>query len=212
MAAKEKSSSRLSAWLAPLLLLLAAVAVAVPASASMAGALETRAWEKTSAPLESRPIESLQLLEGHQSKAIAAYNDALGSPLAAEGAAAKFATNPGEAVFWSGRTAGVGGADVAGDIAASQGGTTLEQLAKARGIDLPVWDAGNPASVQAWQDASRAFAGNAQGTVRAVIGDSLRPGNVWETVELPALKANPNVTQIIRVNPATGAQTVIFTR
>ena len=122
---------------------------------------------------------------------------------AAESAAAKFATNPDEAVFWSGRTASAGGADVAGDIAASQGGTTLEQLAKARGIDLPVWDAGNPVSVQAWQDASRAFAGNAQGTVRAVIGDSLRPGNVWETVELPALKANPNVTQIIRINPAT---------
>jgi hypothetical protein len=138
--------------------------------------------------------------------------DGEGAGIAAEGGAAKFATNPNEAVFWSGRTAGVGGADVAGDIATSQGGTTLEQLMKARGIDLPVWDAGNPASVQAWKDASCAFANNAQGTVRAVIGDSLRPGNVWETVELPALKANPNVTQIIRINPATGAQTVIFTR
>ena len=117
---------------------------------------------------------------------------------------ASFATNAGEAVFWSGKTSGVGGADVARSIAASQGGTTLEQLARGRGIELPVWDAGNPASVQAWQDASRAFAENANGTVTAVIGDSLRPGSVWETIELPALEANRNVTQIIRIDPATG--------
>jgi prophage maintenance system killer protein len=89
MAAKEKTSSRLVAWLAPLLLLLAAVAAAVPAPASMAGALETRAWEKTSSPLESRPLESLQLLKLHQQNGHAGYNDALGSPLAAENAAFK---------------------------------------------------------------------------------------------------------------------------
>ena len=89
MAAKEKTSSRWSAWLAPILFLLAAVAAAGPASALTCGALETRAWEKTSAPLDSRLDESLQLLEGHQSKAIAACNDALGSPLAAENAGAK---------------------------------------------------------------------------------------------------------------------------
>jgi hypothetical protein len=91
MAAKEKIS-RLMAWLAPILLLLAALAAAQPASALTCGALETRAWEKTSAPLESRSVESLQLLEGHQSKAIAGYNDALGSPLAAENAGAADAT------------------------------------------------------------------------------------------------------------------------
>ncbi len=83
MAAKEKTSW-LTAWLAPILLLLAAL----PASALTARATETRAWGKSSAPLESRPLESLQLLNLHQPKAIVGDNDALGSPLAAESAAA----------------------------------------------------------------------------------------------------------------------------
>jgi hypothetical protein len=80
VAAKEKSSSRWSAWLAPILFLLAAV----PAPALTCGALETRAWEKTSSPLESRPVESLQLLNLHQQNEFGGYDDALGSPLAAE--------------------------------------------------------------------------------------------------------------------------------
>ena len=88
VAAKEKSSSRPAAWLAPILFLLAAVAAAPSAPASMTRALETRAWEKTSAPLESRPVESLQLLNLHQQNGVAGYDDALGSPLAAEGGAA----------------------------------------------------------------------------------------------------------------------------
>ncbi|MFC5583035.1 hemagglutinin repeat-containing protein [Rhodanobacter terrae] len=123
-----------------------------------------------------------------------------------------YVTNSGQAVFWSGRTNGVGGAGTAGQFASSQGGTTLEQLAEANGINLPVWDPSNLASVQAWEIASQAYANNASGTVNAVIGNSLRPNNVWETVELPALKANPNVTQIIQTDPATGVSTVIFKR
>jgi hypothetical protein len=84
MAAKEKTSSRWSAWLAPILFLLAAVAAAGPASALTCGALQTRTWEKTSTPLDSRLDESLQLLNLHQQNGGAGYDDALGSPLAAE--------------------------------------------------------------------------------------------------------------------------------
>ena len=57
-------------------------------SAPTAGAIETRAWEKTSAPLESRQLESLQVLNLHQQKATGRYDDALESPLAAEGTGA----------------------------------------------------------------------------------------------------------------------------
>src|ERR1700726_4886371 len=84
MAAKEKTSSRWSAWLAPILFHLAAVVAGGHASALTCGALEARAWEKTPAPLESRLDESLQLLNLHQQNEVAGYDDALGSPLAAE--------------------------------------------------------------------------------------------------------------------------------
>jgi hypothetical protein len=85
MAAKERTF-RLTAWLAPILFLLVAVAAAQPALALTCGALETRAWEKTSFPLESRLVESSQLLNLHQQNEPAGYDDALGSPLAAESA------------------------------------------------------------------------------------------------------------------------------
>ncbi|HEX2355526.1 MAG TPA: hypothetical protein VHI50_03560, partial [Micromonosporaceae bacterium] len=129
------------------------------------------------------------------------------------GAAGKtFATKPGGAFFWSGRTGGVGGESVARSIAKARGGTTLEMLMEERGIKLPTWDPSNPATVQAWKDASEAYAQGASGQVRAVVGTDLRPGNVWEDVELPALMRNPNVTSIVKIDPATGAETTIFTR
>lgn len=77
---------------------------------------------------------------------------------------------------------------------------------------MPRWDKNNPASVKAWQDASSAYAQGAKGRVRAVVGEELRAENIWETKELPALKANPNVTEIVRIDPATGKETVIFKR
>jgi filamentous hemagglutinin len=91
-------------------------------------------------------------------------------------------------------------------------GTTLETLIEQNGIQMPAWDASNPAVVQAWQNISAQYAAGASGSVRAVIGSNLRPGNVWETAELPTLMSNPNVTQITTIDPATGASKVIFTR
>lgn len=119
-------------------------------------------------------------------------------------------TNSGAAYFWSGL--GRGGATTAAGSARAGGGTTLEMLLKARGIKMPAWDATNPASVAAWRDASAQFARGASGDVRVVLGDSLRPGNLWQTVEMPALQANPNVSRIIRVNPSSGAESIIWSR
>ena len=63
----------------------------------MTRALETRAWEKTSFPLESCRSESLQLLDLHQQKATVGYDSVLGSPLAAENAGAGYATSNAQA-------------------------------------------------------------------------------------------------------------------
>jgi len=88
----------------------------------------------------------------------------------------------------------------------------LEGLIDAKGITMPVWDISNPLSVKAWEDVSAAFANQVSGEVRAVIGEQLRPGNIWETVELPRLKSNLAVTKIITIDPVTLVETVIFIR
>ncbi len=131
--------------------------------------------------------------------------------LVIDSGSAQFATASGEALFWS----APGDASLArnaGWRAAMQGRTTLEQFVRARGATLPAYNPADTASVQAWRDASLMFAQNARGSVLAVVGESVRPESVWATIELPALKANPNVTQIIRIDPFTGASSVIFTK
>nr|WP_279308033.1 RHS repeat-associated core domain-containing protein [Niveispirillum sp. BGYR6] len=120
-----------------------------------------------------------------------------------------FSSPKDEAYFWSGL--GHGGDAIAAKVATSKGGTTLEMLAASKGVDMPKWD-GSPGATKAWQNASAAYAEGASGKVRAVLGDNLRPGNIWETFELPALKNNPTVTQISRVHPNTEIETIIWSR
>lgn len=89
---------------------------------------------------------------------------------------------------------GVGpdGSGIAESIASSNGGQTLEQTLVANGIDpLPKWDRNDPESVRFWEEASGAFAENASGDVRAVVGSDLREGNIRQTVEIPRLLENP---------------------
>ncbi|MCF6252630.1 MAG: hypothetical protein L3J75_15395, partial [Methylococcaceae bacterium] len=121
-------------------------------------------------------------------------------------------TKPNEAFFWSGRTNGRGGENIARKIAEENNGTTLEALIEKRNIEMPKWDTTNPEVVKAWKDISADYAKGSTGTVRAVIGEDLRPGNVWEVSELPALKKNPNVEKIITIDPVTKVETVLFTR
>lgn len=124
-------------------------------------------------------------------------------------------TEPGMAFYWSGRDAsgaGVGPDDsgIAEKIASSEGGQTLEQTLAANGIDpLPKWNRKDPESVRFWEDASAAFAENASGDVRAVVGCDLREGNIWETIEIPRLLTNPKVPSISQVDPDTGIWTTL---
>jgi hypothetical protein len=131
-------------------------------------------------------------------------------PLLLDVSASLYETKAGEAIFWSGCTDGIGATDAAEAIAHAQGGTTLEKLVRVRGIPLPPWDASSPVSVNAWATASRAYAECASGRTKAVLGATMRPGNIWETVEFPTLKANPNVTEIVGVDPVTGLEQLLY--
>ncbi|EAE9360978.1 transposase [Listeria monocytogenes] len=124
----------------------------------------------------------------------------------------KLKTEPDTAFFWSGRTEDVGGADIAADVAKSKGGVTLESTIGNKNIEMPDWDFNNPESMKAWDLASGSYAEQVSGEVRAVVGSDLRKGNIWENVELPRLKNNPNVTKITTIDPKTGLEKIIFER
>lgn len=124
----------------------------------------------------------------------------------------KLKTQPDTAFFWSGRTDGIGGAENAANIAKSRGGVTLESTIEIQNIVMPEWDFNNPSTMEAWDLASGAYAEQVSGEIRAVIGSELRPGNIWENVELPRLKNNPNVTKITTIDLKTGVENVVFER
>ena len=121
-------------------------------------------------------------------------------------------TDPDTAFFWSGRTDGIGGMDVAKKIAKNKGGVTLESTIDDTNIVMPEWDFNAPSSVTAWEEASNVYAEQVSGEIRAVVGSELRPGNIWENIELPRLKANPNVTKVTTIDPKTGVEKIIFER
>lgn len=123
------------------------------------------------------------------------------------------------AYFWSGRNGdgiGVGpelaGGNGAADTFAGTRGTTLEGLIDSNKISPPKWSPDDPMADKWWSEVSRTYAENARGEVHAVIGSNLRPGNIWENVELPRLMENSNVTRIIVVDPDTGVERIVFER
>ena len=117
-------------------------------------------------------------------------------------------TEKNTAFFWSGKTNGIGGETKALEIAKSRGGTTLEGLLADKGVKMPNFSE-NP---KIWEEVSAEYSNQVSGTIRAVIGKELREGNVWENIELPRLKANNNVTEIIKIDPVTLEEKVIFKR
>ncbi|MCY1714749.1 hypothetical protein [Caproiciproducens galactitolivorans] len=119
-------------------------------------------------------------------------------------------TEPNTAFFWSGNTEGVGGAEIAANIAKNKNGVTLESTIANKNIDIPKWDFDNPMSIKAWEDASAAYADQVSGEIRAVVGENLRPNNIWENVELPKLIGNENVCKITIIDPKTGIETIIY--
>jgi hypothetical protein len=124
------------------------------------------------------------------------------------------------AFFWSGRDANeigvgpvsAGGSGVSERLATMHNGTTLEGLIDQNQIAPPKWSFDDPDAERWWSEVSRTYASKVEGEVHAVVGSNLRPGNIWETVELPRLMDNPAVTRIVVIDPDTGLETVIFER
>ncbi|WP_100484957.1 endonuclease [Mycobacteroides abscessus] len=133
---------------------------------------------------------------------------------------AQVATPSDGAFFWSGRNAdgtGIGPISAGGNgaadlIADGSRATTLEGLLDSNGIKPPKWSPTDDYAQQWWNGTSQMYAENASGEVRAVIGSNLRPGNVWQTVELPRLMDNPNVSRVVVIDPDTGIETIVFQR
>ncbi len=70
----------------------------------------------------------------------------------------------------------------------------------------------NPMTVNAWRQASMAWANSARGNVELYLGPSPSEKSIWNQLELPALKANPAVTSITVLDRTTGQRTVLFSR
>jgi len=104
------------------------------------------------------------------------------------------------------------GDEEAARIARSMGGTTLEDLNRTRGFGMPAWDPNDANVAEGWWLLSARYAASASGTVRFIAGPGGRADSTWNLLELPTLKTNPDVTQIIQIDPKSGAATTIFSR
>ena len=127
-------------------------------------------------------------------------------------------SKPNEAVFFSGcSTEDADGnykspSQVAREFADSNEGVTMETLFARNEVDMPDFDRDDLDSLKSWEEASSAYAEQASGDVRVIARPPLREHNIFENVELPKLKANPNVTSVTMINPDTNERTEIFRR
>jgi hypothetical protein len=123
-----------------------------------------------------------------------------------------FTTAPDSALFWSGRTNGAGGVDLAYGLSGARGMASLERFLHEHGVHMPKYDIANPASVDAWKAVSVRLAEAAQGDVHVLLGTRVNPKGVFYADEFPALRANPKVDRVIAVDPETGALTLLWTK
>ena len=121
-----------------------------------------------------------------------------------------------EAIFYSGcgESGGEGkkrrGADeVANEYATNSGGKTMNMLLSGEETDWNDMD-DDPSSV--WEEISRVYARNAKGNVRVLVRPPLRDGNIFENIELPELKKNPNVRKVVLIDLNTGEEKEIYRR
>ena len=125
-------------------------------------------------------------------------------------------TEEDEAVFYSGcgEKGGEGkrrrgSDDVANEYAANNGGKTMNMLLSG---EAPDWNDMEDDPLCVWEEVSKIYARNAKGNVRVLVRPPLRDGNIFENVELPELKKNPNVRKITVIDMDTGEEKEIYRR
>jgi len=119
---------------------------------------------------------------------------------------------PGKAVFWSGSRPGKNGPVSVGKdaekFAKAHGKEVLGQSLAKHGIKIPS-QTKSPYSNKLWGFASKVYAQRASGHVHAVVSSTRRPGNIYDTIEKPALMKNKKVTKLTEHNAETGKATVV---
>ena len=117
---------------------------------------------------------------------------------------------PGKSVFWSGTKPGKNGPVSVGQDAESFAKTHGKEVLnpKKHGINMPSQKE-NKYSNKLWGFASKVYAQRSSGHVHAILGSTRRPGNVYDTIEKPALMKNKKVTKITEHNAVTGKKTVV---
>lgn len=127
-------------------------------------------------------------------------------------------TEDSEAVFFSGCSKRgkdgrkMSSGEVAGSYAKENGLSTMGMKLEQSQDDIPEWDFDDADSVSSWEDLSRVYAEQASGDVRVIARPPLREGNIFETVEFPALKKNKKVRSVTMIDPDTGEKKEIFRR
>lgn len=117
-----------------------------------------------------------------------------------------------KAVFWSGTKVDEDGKPVsilkdAKDFAKKTGKETIDMSLKKEGITIPSQQA-NPLARRLWHMASKTMAKRASGDTHAVLGENVRKGSVWKTIEEKELMKNNKVTKVTEHNPQTGTTKV----
>ncbi|MHA5052205.1 GDSL-type esterase/lipase family protein [Streptomyces sp. SD15] len=130
-------------------------------------------------------------------------------PTEAEVSAALEST-PGSNYFWTGRTGGCASEDdsvkgLAERIASERGGKTLEMRLREAGINMPSFDAPDPAK-EIWRFASREYAKKTSYQAWVIKGSCVREGNTWEEKELPNLKASGKMRCIWEIDASNFRQ------
>ncbi|KAF8160290.1 hypothetical protein BJ912DRAFT_902216 [Pholiota molesta] len=124
-----------------------------------------------------------------------------------------FRPKSGEAVFWSGTRKDAHGHPVSvhGDaqkFAHAHDKSTINHGLAQHGIKIPERHE-NKYSDHIWNVASKVWAERAHGDTHAVLGGTVRPGSVYNTIEKPILMKNERVTKLTEHNMETGKSTVV---